>query len=209
MGRIRKHLQVKPQRVSLRSHCIGLHATERIRAGAAAVLPRTRSALRCQCLRSFDAGTYITLGRPSEPRSSREPRILALLQRHPRGLTTSDIAAQMGGIPNYEAQRVALDLQERGLLHLQPTGPVEVNYGSLARRFKTVSDRKTFLEMAGLDAAELDDDDARGMTLSAKDGAKLAELALPAPPAAEGLAVAGGRVYVSTQDGRVLCYGRK
>ena len=44
--------------------------------------------------------------------------------------------------------------------------------------------------------------------LSTKDVNRRAEYALPSPPAADGLAVAGSRVYVSTQDGRLLCFGR-
>jgi hypothetical protein len=44
--------------------------------------------------------------------------------------------------------------------------------------------------------------------LSTKDRTRWAEHALPSPPAADGLAVADNRVYVSTQDGRLLCFGR-
>ena len=43
--------------------------------------------------------------------------------------------------------------------------------------------------------------------LSAADGAKLAELKLDAEPVLDGLIAAAGRLYLSTTDGRVLCYG--
>ena len=43
--------------------------------------------------------------------------------------------------------------------------------------------------------------------LSAADGTKRKEYALDAPPAADGLAVADGRLYLTTHDGRTLCYG--
>ena len=46
-------------------------------------------------------------------------------------------------------------------------------------------------------------------TVSAADGSKVAERKLPSPPVWDGLAVAGGRVYASTQDGRVICLGGK
>jgi len=41
--------------------------------------------------------------------------------------------------------------------------------------------------------------------VAAEDGQKLAEHKLDSPPIFDGLSVAGGRLYVSTQDGRLLC----
>jgi hypothetical protein len=46
-------------------------------------------------------------------------------------------------------------------------------------------------------------------TVSAADGKRLAEGQLDSPPVFDGLAVAGGRLYVATKDGRVLCLGGK
>jgi outer membrane protein assembly factor BamB len=43
--------------------------------------------------------------------------------------------------------------------------------------------------------------------LSAKDGKKLSTHKLPAAPAFDGVAVAGGRIYVALQDGTVTCLG--
>ena len=45
--------------------------------------------------------------------------------------------------------------------------------------------------------------------VSAADGNKLAEHKLDAPPAWDGLAAAGGRLYLSQVDGTVVCLGRK
>jgi hypothetical protein len=45
--------------------------------------------------------------------------------------------------------------------------------------------------------------------LSAADGKKLHSLKLPAPPVFDGMAAAGGRLYLSTQDGYVRCFGKK
>ena len=42
---------------------------------------------------------------------------------------------------------------------------------------------------------------------SAADGKKLAEYALPSPPVWEGVAAAGGRLYVATAAGGLLCLG--
>jgi outer membrane protein assembly factor BamB len=49
---------------------------------------------------------------------------------------------------------------------------------------------------------------ARLLAVSMKTGEELAAWPLPAPPAFEGIAVASGRLYVGTQDGRLLCFGR-
>ncbi len=45
--------------------------------------------------------------------------------------------------------------------------------------------------------------------LSAADGLVLAEHKLDAPPVFDGLIAAGGRLYVSTIDGRLLCMGKR
>jgi outer membrane protein assembly factor BamB len=41
--------------------------------------------------------------------------------------------------------------------------------------------------------------------VSASDGTRLAETALPAPPAFDGLSAANGNLYLATTDGRLLC----
>jgi len=41
--------------------------------------------------------------------------------------------------------------------------------------------------------------------LSAEDGSKLGQVALPAAPRFDGMAVIAGKVVVTTQDGRVVC----
>ena len=44
---------------------------------------------------------------------------------------------------------------------------------------------------------------------SADSGAKLNEIKLPALPVWDGMAAAGGRIFLSTIDGRVICLGEK
>ena len=44
--------------------------------------------------------------------------------------------------------------------------------------------------------------------VSAKDGRKLAEYRLDTVPVFDGMIAAGGRLYISTRDGRVICLGR-
>jgi hypothetical protein len=44
-------------------------------------------------------------------------------------------------------------------------------------------------------------------TISVQDGKRTAEYSLDAPPAYNGLAVAGKRVYLSDQTGKILCFG--
>jgi len=43
--------------------------------------------------------------------------------------------------------------------------------------------------------------------LSRKDGGKLSELKLDAPPVFDGMAAAGGRLYLSKRDGKLACFG--
>jgi hypothetical protein len=43
--------------------------------------------------------------------------------------------------------------------------------------------------------------------ISKKDGQTLAERRLDSPPAFDGMAAASGRLYLSTLDGRVTCFG--
>jgi len=45
--------------------------------------------------------------------------------------------------------------------------------------------------------------------VSAADGSKLTEYPLDAPPILDGLAACGGRLYLSTTDGKVICLGEK
>lgn len=45
--------------------------------------------------------------------------------------------------------------------------------------------------------------------LSVSDGKKLKEIGLDSPPVYEGMTAAYGRVYVSTADGRLLCFGKE
>jgi len=45
--------------------------------------------------------------------------------------------------------------------------------------------------------------------VSASDGKKLAEYNLESPPVWDGMAAANGRLYLATNDGRVLCFGGK
>jgi outer membrane protein assembly factor BamB len=45
--------------------------------------------------------------------------------------------------------------------------------------------------------------------LSAQDGKQLREYKLDSPPVCEGLAVAEGKLYLATQDGKLLCFGKQ
>lgn len=47
----------------------------------------------------------------------------------------------------------------------------------------------------------------RLLFFSTRDGRKLSEVALPSPPRWDGLAAAGGRLFVSCEDGTVYCLG--
>jgi len=45
--------------------------------------------------------------------------------------------------------------------------------------------------------------------VSASDGKKLAEYKLDSPPIFDGMIAAGGRLYISTINGRLICMGKK
>jgi len=47
------------------------------------------------------------------------------------------------------------------------------------------------------------------LAFSAADGRKLSEYKLPAPPVWDGLAAAGGRLYIGLMDGSVVCWKAK
>ncbi|MFW6163209.1 MAG: PQQ-binding-like beta-propeller repeat protein [Planctomycetota bacterium] len=58
-----------------------------------------------------------------------------------------------------------------------------------------------------VERGKLSGEGARLVAVSAADGKTLAEVPLDAAPAWDAMAAAGGRLYLSTQDGRVLCFG--
>jgi hypothetical protein len=62
-------------------------------------------------------------------------------------------------------------------------------------------------ELGNQDAAMLGQRGGLLWVVSTKDGTKLGELRLPVPPTWDGMAVAQGRVYMTTIDGRVRCFG--
>ena len=45
-------------------------------------------------------------------------------------------------------------------------------------------------------------------TVSAVTGEKIKEYELEAPPVFNGMAAAGGRLYLATIDGKVVCFGK-
>ena len=52
------------------------------------------------------------------------------------------------------------------------------------------------------------DPDALLLALSAADGSELARYPLESPPVLDGMAAANGRLYLATEDGRLLCMGK-
>jgi len=68
-------------------------------------------------------------------------------------------------------------------------------------------DQKTVKELAEQDAAL---SGARGAVLrlvAAETGKTIREIKLDAPPVWDGMAVAGGRVFIATIDGRIVSFG--
>ena len=46
------------------------------------------------------------------------------------------------------------------------------------------------------------------VAISAKDGRRLKTIALAASPVSDGIAAANGKLFVSTRDGKVMCFGK-
>ena len=72
--------------------------------------------------------------------------------------------------------------------------------------FRRVGDPEMDARLAKQDAALRGEEGALLWAVSAADGHKLAELRLKALPAFDGMAAAGGRLYLVTTDGKVLCF---
>jgi hypothetical protein len=58
-------------------------------------------------------------------------------------------------------------------------------------------------------AGSVEGGNPRLLAYAIEDGRLLSELKLPAPPVFDGMAVANGRLFVSTTDDRVVCLGSK
>ncbi|MDP7254551.1 MAG: PQQ-binding-like beta-propeller repeat protein, partial [Planctomycetota bacterium] len=64
-------------------------------------------------------------------------------------------------------------------------------------------------KVAGQDQALRGEKGALLWAVSPADGKKLAEYKLESPPAWDGMIAAGGRLYLSTAGGKVLCFAGK
>jgi outer membrane protein assembly factor BamB len=123
-------------------------------------------------------------------------RLFAHDHRQPRANTAADK-------PGTKKRRGKQPLQDRW----QTMVPVRAQSLTLAG--------ETLFVAGTPDVADTDDpwaafDGHRGGLLwavAAADGKKLAEYKLDAPPVYDGMAAAGGRLYLSTADGRVVCMG--
>jgi hypothetical protein len=84
----------------------------------------------------------------------------------------------------------------------------------------TINEEYAFEKMAGKDASVLEELKEQDEALDGKRGASLwgvstetgkmgAEIKLPSPPVWDGMAVARGRLYVATLDGKLVCFGEK
>ncbi|MHC4914523.1 MAG: outer membrane protein assembly factor BamB family protein [Planctomycetota bacterium] len=74
---------------------------------------------------------------------------------------------------------------------------------------KTKDNRRRRQLIAALPAELKKPEDALLLIHSSVDGKKQGEVKLGAPPVFDGLAAAGGKVYVSCQDGKLRCFGKK
>ncbi|MBC8874554.1 MAG: PQQ-binding-like beta-propeller repeat protein [Planctomycetes bacterium] len=75
--------------------------------------------------------------------------------------------------------------------------------------FQAFTDESTQEQVARQDAALKGQSGAILQTVDAKTGETLAEHQLESPPVFDGLIVAGGRVFIATTDGHVVCLGQE
>ena len=71
----------------------------------------------------------------------------------------------------------------------------------------TEGDKDVEKLLARQDAALLGEQGAILWSVSTEDGAKKAEIKIPALPVWDGMAIANERLFIATTDGKVLCYG--
>ncbi|MHC4226791.1 MAG: hypothetical protein ACYSW0_05125, partial [Planctomycetota bacterium] len=71
--------------------------------------------------------------------------------------------------------------------------------------FRRVGDPQMELQLARQDAAMAGKEGAVLWVVSTQDGEKLAEYRLGSLPVFDGMAAAYGRLYISTQDGSIMC----
>jgi len=75
--------------------------------------------------------------------------------------------------------------------------------------FDAFAEGKTQARLAEQAASLAGKKGAMLVAVSAADGKTLAQLKLAASPAWDGMAAAGGKLYLSTTDGKILCLGGK
>jgi hypothetical protein len=75
--------------------------------------------------------------------------------------------------------------------------------------FFSLDDPATKAALVAQTAALAGKKGARLWAVSARDGTKMAEIALESPPVFDGMAAANGRLYMTTLDGKVLCLGKR
>ncbi len=111
-------------------------------------------------------------------------------------------AARKGEKP-YRTYRLA----EKASWKADPFTPAEER--AKEKKFGTQLYNRLFaLALSGDGKLYVAHEDGRLKTLSAKDGSVLAELQVP-PPVWDGLAIANGRLYLTTQTGELFCLGSK
>jgi outer membrane protein assembly factor BamB len=106
--------------------------------------------------------------------------------------------------------KFSVPVQVRALALAGPTlfaaGRRDPDLATLAAEKDKYRRLQMFVEMSD---EEVSPRDGRLTAYSAADGKKLGELKLESPPVFDGLAAAGGKLYLSTLDGKLRCFGKK
>lgn len=87
-------------------------------------------------------------------------------------------------------------------------GPADIVNEETAFERLVARDTTVHAELREQEATLNGERGAKLLAISMQNGKLLHELVLHAPPVWDGIAIANGRVYVATIDGRILCFGR-
>jgi outer membrane protein assembly factor BamB len=148
------------------------------------------------------ASTFRTTSWSYGPLTQRWNLLIVFNSKRVFGFRASKLNGQRGDMRITKSELVALDAQSKMVepawsVNIKP--PFQIEAMILAGN--------TLIAAGPLNGANPKDTVVR--MLSAENGKKLNEIKLDTPTVFDGMAAANGRLYIATQDGKVLCFGKK
>jgi len=143
----------------------------------------------------------------AKPETIEGPFGEALVLKQPKHVVAPRAGRGKSGVAYLWTREVPMMVRAMALAgdRLLIAGPPDVLDEAAA--FQTFTDETTQKQLAAQDKALQGRSGARLQAVDAATGETLAEYALRSPPVFDGLAVAAGRVFIATMDGRLTAYG--